>query len=97
MKKIFQESDVQGIFNDYKEELKSLYNYGKEFNEYKLGEDQNALEQRGWMNICQQFNLCDNTNANNLLKQNQKEKGRAGFIYEEFLENLMSLAVKREI
>ena len=97
MKKIFQEGDIQKIFSDYKEELKSLYSYGKEFNEYKLGETQTALEQKGWMNICQQLNLCDNTTANNLLKQNQKEKGRAGFTYDEFLENLLSLAVKRDI
>lgn len=72
MKKIFQESDIQSIFNDYKEELKSLYNYGKEFNEFKLGETQTSLEQRGWITICQQFNLCDVATANALLKQNQK-------------------------
>lgn len=29
MKKIFQEGDIQKIFSDYKEELKSLYSYGK--------------------------------------------------------------------
>jgi hypothetical protein len=72
MKKIFQENDIQSIFNDYKEELKSLYNYGKEFNEFKLGETQTSLEQRGWITICQQFNLCDVAAANTLLKQNQK-------------------------
>lgn len=43
MKKIYQEPDIQKIFSDYKEELKNLYNYGLEFNEYKLGGTQTAL------------------------------------------------------
>jgi len=60
-----------------------MYNYGKEFNEYKLGsEKQNLLEQKGWMTLCQQFNFCDAGSANAILKQNQKEKGRAGFMYD---------------
>jgi hypothetical protein len=43
------------------------------------------LEQKGWITVCQQFGLCDTTTANGLVKQNQKEKGRTGFTYEEFL------------
>jgi hypothetical protein len=49
------------------------------------------------MNVCQQFNLCDVTTANALLKQNQKENGRAGFLYEEFIECLMGLGVRKDI
>jgi hypothetical protein len=49
------------------------------------------------MTICQQFNLCDVTTANGLLKQNQKENGRSGFLYEDFLEYLMSLGVRKDI
>jgi len=46
-----------------------------------LGDTQTALEQKGWITICQQFNICDVTTANGLIKQNQKEKGRTGFLY----------------
>ena len=38
MKKIYQQSDIQTIFDNFKDELKSLYNYGKQYNEYKLGD-----------------------------------------------------------
>ena len=72
MKKIYQQSDIQTIFDNFKDELKSLYNYGKQYNEYKLGDKQNALEQKGWLTLTQQFSLCDASTANTLLKLNQK-------------------------
>ena len=37
MRNIYQESSIQNIFSNYKEELKSLYGYAREYNEYKLG------------------------------------------------------------
>jgi hypothetical protein len=39
------------------------------------------LEQKGWIALTQQFGLCSVATANALLKQNQKEYGRQGFLY----------------
>ena len=98
MKSIYQENTVQAIFSNYKDELKAMYNYGKEYNEYKLGEKETGLEQKGWNTLCQHFDFADPVAANALLKQNQKEKGRQGFLFEDFQETLLGLAVKqREI
>ncbi len=55
-----------------------------------------GLEQRGWNTICQQFNLTDPSNANAIIKLNQKEKGRAAFLFQDFQEVLLSLAVKQK-
>ena len=75
-----------------------MFSYGKEYNDYKLGVNtQEVLEQKGWITICQQFSLCDGNIANALLKQNQKERGRSGFTYDDFLEALMGLGVRKDI
>ena len=95
MKNIYQESNVQNIFSNYKQQLKGLYAYGREYNEYKLGGKDEGIEQKGWNTICQQLNLADPSTANALLKQNQKEKGRQGLLFEDFQETFLGLAVKQ--
>jgi len=50
-----------------------------------LGDKESGLEQKGWITVTQQFGLCNVTTANALLKQNQKEYGRQGLLYEDFL------------
>lgn len=97
MRRIFQQPDIQATLGQYKEELKSMYNYAKEYNQYKLGETTTSLEQKGWIILCQQFSLCDVPTANNILKQNQKERGRSGLTYEDFLKVLFGLAARKDI
>ena len=75
---------MQSIFDIYKEEIKGLFSYGREYNDYKLGSKDEGLESKGWSTICQQFGLADPATANSLIKQNQKEKGRQGFLFEDF-------------
>ena len=43
LRNIYQENSIQNIFNNYKEELKSLFSYGREYNEYKLGSKDEGL------------------------------------------------------
>lgn len=73
-----------------------MWSYGKQYNEYKLGSNPNqqGLESKGFMTLCQQFSICDVTTANKLLKLNQKDTGSTGFTYEQFEQTLFSYNIK---
>ena len=78
--KIYREPQIAELVNNkYKEELKAIFNYGKEFNEFKLDKgNTNVIEQKGWINLCQQLGFCDVTTANKIIKMHVKEKNTSG-------------------
>jgi hypothetical protein len=55
------------------------------------------MEQKGWILICQQLNLCDPNTAAKILKLHIKEKTTQGFTLDEFKKNLFEFAVKNYI
>lgn len=99
MSKIYNEPSIQEIVNvKYKDELKAIFNFGKEFNEFKLDKaNTNVIEQKGWLNLCQQLNFCDTNTANKIIKMHLKEKNTQGLTQEDLQEILFELSCKKEI
>ena len=84
MKKIFREYEINEVFARYREEIKGVFAYGTEYNDFKIDSaDKNQLGQKGWITICQQLSICDAASANRLLKQQLRDKGNT-FTQDEF-------------
>ncbi len=59
--------------NKFKDELKAIFNFGKEYNEFKLDKgNTNVIEQKGWLTLCQQLNFCDPNTATKIIKTHIK-------------------------
>lgn len=97
MHKIYNEPEIVDIRNNkYKDELKAIFNYGKEYNEFKLDkQNTNTIEQKGWLNLCHQLGFCDVNMANKILKTHTKEKNNNGISQDELPEIIFELAVKK--
>lgn len=98
-RRIFREPGVADLVNNkYKEELKAIFNYGKEFNEFKLDKgNTNVIEQKGWISLCQQLSFCDVATANKIIKLHAKEKDTQGITQEDMQEILFELATKKAV
>lgn len=71
---MFGEESVKNIFNENKEQFKSMFAHGKQYNEFKINSNNNnqTLQSKGWLTLCQQFNICDAKTADKMMKSAQK-------------------------
>jgi hypothetical protein len=99
MERIYYEPEIQELINStFREELRAIFSYGKEYNEFRIDKTAiNAIEQRGWVILCQQLNLCDSSTAAKIIKMHLKEKDTLGLTQEDLQKVLFELATKKEI
>ena len=78
LRKLYEEKSIQDILlNQYKEQLKALYNFGLEYNDVKVGHINEGIEYKGWLAMTQGFQMCDLNTAiliwKNLMKSHNSK------------------------
>lgn len=99
MQKIYKESEVTQLTNNkYKDQLKAIFNYGKQHNQFTLDKaNNNVIGAKGWLHLCQQLGFCDVATANKILKVHLKEKNINDFSQDDMQYALFEIAAKKEV